>query len=225
MSDHEVRAFYDHEIEDGSATGGRRRPVADWGVGEELFDRMPSRRRFRPSEGPARRDNHAGELAHRDAHPTDAPRRDVHPRERRFVSPAAETAEFELPREQAAAAAEPVAPRPEAPRPEAPRREPARREAPAGLVAPADARPEPPAEPSAPPEAPARAEIDTLDRPGAGRRTVVIRGRGAEPATTPRRARPPRTVGERLGPRPDRVAAWAVALGVLLILIAILTAH
>jgi hypothetical protein len=32
-------------------------------------------------------------------------------------------------------------------------------------------------------------------------------------------------VGERLGPRPDRVAAWAVALGVLLILIAILTAH
>ena len=37
------------------------------------------------------------------------------------------------------------------------------------------------------------------------------------------RRRPPRTVHERLGPRPDRIAAWACALGLLLILIAILT--
>jgi hypothetical protein len=63
--------------------------------------------------------------------------------------------------------------------------------------------------------------------PAATRRTVVIRGRGAEAAlpAARRERRPPRTVGERLGPRPDRVAAWAVALGVLLILIAILTSH
>jgi hypothetical protein len=37
------------------------------------------------------------------------------------------------------------------------------------------------------------------------------------------RRRPPRTVSERLGPRPDRIAAWACALGFLLILIAILS--
>lgn len=40
-----------------------------------------------------------------------------------------------------------------------------------------------------------------------------------------RRRRPrPRPV-QRIGPRPDRIAAWAVALGVLLLLLAILSAH
>src|SRR3954467_13013381 len=45
MSEHEgrSRAFYDHELEE-PRTGGRRRPAADWGVGEDIFDRMPSRR-------------------------------------------------------------------------------------------------------------------------------------------------------------------------------------
>ena len=37
------------------------------------------------------------------------------------------------------------------------------------------------------------------------------------------RRRPPRTMHERLGPRPERIAAWAFALGMLLILIAIAT--
>lgn len=36
--------------------------------------------------------------------------------------------------------------------------------------------------------------------------------------------RPRRTVDQRLGPRPDRIAAWAFALGVLLILLAVATA-
>ncbi len=44
------------------------------------------------------------------------------------------------------------------------------------------------------------------------------------PARRPARRRPPRTVDERLGPRPDRIAAWAFALGMLLILIAVGTA-
>src|SRR5262245_32493458 len=35
------RAFYDHESD---APHRRRRPAADWGVGEDIFDRMPSRR-------------------------------------------------------------------------------------------------------------------------------------------------------------------------------------
>src|SRR4051794_25181524 len=62
MADHEVRgdrAVYDIETEEPRGTG-RRRPAADWGVSEELFDRMPSpRRRFRPAEAPSlRRESH-----------------------------------------------------------------------------------------------------------------------------------------------------------------------
>jgi len=54
-----------------------------------------------------------------------------------------------------------------------------------------------------------------------GRRTVVI---GGHPDRMPvQRTRPPRTAVERIGPRPDRIVGYAVAMGVLLILIAILT--
>jgi hypothetical protein len=62
-----------------------------------------------------------------------------------------------------------------------------------------------------------------------GRRTTVITGR---PERAPRplsvvpaeRRRPPRTPAEWIGPRPERIVAWAFALGLLLILIAISTA-
>jgi hypothetical protein len=139
---------YDHETESPGAR--RRRPVADWGVGEEMFDHLP-RRRF----------TRAGE----------AQRRESHPRER--------------------AAAPVPAPAPMAdvavPRPDAVEVEP---------------------------------RIDSLD----GRRTVVISGRPGETAAPAVRRRAPRTVGERVSHRPDRIAMWAVALGMLLILIAILTA-
>lgn len=61
-----------------------------------------------------------------------------------------------------------------------------------------------------------------------GPRTIVIAGRGAERAL-PRRARDGRRPGgprrEPTGPRPDRVALCAVALGLLLILIAVASAH
>jgi hypothetical protein len=57
-----------------------------------------------------------------------------------------------------------------------------------------------------------------------GRRTVKIGGRPAEFYSAPAR-RPSRTVHERVGSRPDRIAAWAFALGLLLILIAIATAN
>jgi hypothetical protein len=61
-----------------------------------------------------------------------------------------------------------------------------------------------------------------------GRRTVVIRGQVAErpsalPATNQRR-RPARRPSERVGHRPDRVAMYAVGLGFLLILVALLSA-
>jgi hypothetical protein len=59
------------------------------------------------------------------------------------------------------------------------------------------------------------------------RRAVKIQGRGAErnmpwPDAT---RRPPRRPYERHGFRPDRVAMWAVLLGLLLVLVAVLSAH
>jgi hypothetical protein len=63
-----------------------------------------------------------------------------------------------------------------------------------------------------------------------GRRTVRINGRPGERSeiapftSTARRRRPPRTVEERLAGNPTRIIAWAFLLGLLLILIAILTA-
>jgi hypothetical protein len=133
---------YDHETESPGAR--RRRPVADWGVGEEMFDHLP-RRRFTRAGEPQRRESH--------------------------------------PRERAAA--------------------------------PAPAAPEPRAD-----AVPVEPRIDSLD----GRRTVVISGRPGETAVPAVRRRAPRTVGERVSHRPDRIAMWAVALGLLLILIAVLTA-
>jgi hypothetical protein len=56
------------------------------------------------------------------------------------------------------------------------------------------------------------------------RRTVTISGHPEAPLARSARRRPPRTVEERMAHRPDRVAAWAVALGCLLILLAILSA-
>ena len=61
------------------------------------------------------------------------------------------------------------------------------------------------------------------------RRTVKIGGRpeGSLEAARYQRdraRRPPRTTHERIGHRPDRIAMWAFALGLLLILIAVLTA-
>lgn len=174
MPQHEVRgdrAVYDHETEDPRAS--RRRPVADWGVGEEIFDRMPS---------PRRRFGRAGE-------PQPA-RRESHPRERRVEAPR-EVARQDEPRE--------VARREES-------REVAWRE-----VARGDE-----------PREVARREEPRFAAPRGGvegRRTVVIGGQ----ASAARRPRPARTVGERVGPRPDRLAAYAVALGLLLIVIAFLT--
>ena len=49
MSDHHARSarddVYDHEHEEPGAHR-RRRPVADWGVGEDMFEHMPRNRRF-----------------------------------------------------------------------------------------------------------------------------------------------------------------------------------
>jgi hypothetical protein len=55
------------------------------------------------------------------------------------------------------------------------------------------------------------------------RRTVTIRGRGAERNLPV--ARPTVRRHERPGFRPDRAALWAVMLGLLLILVAATSAH
>jgi hypothetical protein len=189
MSQHEglaARAVYDHEVDEPHLGG--RRAVADWGVGEEMFDHLP-RRRFRGADAGRRRERRGG------------------------LEPVAD--------EPRARRLEPVAdaPRPSRtePAPAEERRirhlEPVRDELTVSEVEPTVDEPRPETVPVA------------IAPPPEGRRTVVIRGRGAEGQWTPRRPRAPRTVGERIGPRPDRLAAWAVALGMLLILIAILTAH
>ncbi|MDQ4041367.1 MAG: hypothetical protein M3141_06415 [Actinomycetota bacterium] len=61
------------------------------------------------------------------------------------------------------------------------------------------------------------------------RRTVTITGRPER--AVPRhlrlveieRRRPPRTAVERLGPRPDRIAMWAVFMALFLILVVLLS--
>jgi hypothetical protein len=62
-----------------------------------------------------------------------------------------------------------------------------------------------------------------------GRRTVTIRGRGAERDLTwtaqQSRRRPAVPTHERPGFRPDRAAMWAVLLGLLLVLVAATSSH
>jgi hypothetical protein len=81
------------------------------------------------------------------------------------------------------------------------------------------------------------ADADTVLRDGdyvaaaapAGRRTIEIRGRTVPAPAVPRtvdidRRRPPRRAVERVGPRPDRLALWALVMGLVLILVAVTTA-
>ncbi len=64
------------------------------------------------------------------------------------------------------------------------------------------------------------------------RRTIEIRGRTVPAPSVPRerdrieldRRRPPRRAAERVGARPDRLAMWALLMGLMLILVAVGTA-
>jgi hypothetical protein len=236
MHEHEVRgdrAVYDHETEDPRA-GWRRRPVADWGVGEELFDHMPSpRRRFGRSGEPARRDVHA-----RDGRPAEAGterevgadgmpdrsnRADGAPDGTPLAAAANREAQHDAraSAERQAASVEPDA-QPDARGASADVRS-AYAEA---LMASVEAlAPSADSPARSTPRSPGRAATTDgpVPRGGAndGRRTIVI-GRTSTASPVQRR-RPPRTRGERLGHRPDRIAAWAVALGLLLIIIAFAT--
>jgi hypothetical protein len=159
-----MRAVYDHADDQ---PGSRRGQVADWGVGDELFDHLPRRRFDRRDEGheAARAGDEVrvggGEAVRGD-------------RRREMVA-------ADRPNELVGA------------------------DRPNEIVA-TDYRREP--------------------APAGGRRTVKINGRpGERHASYVARRRPPRTVGERLGTQPDRIAYWAFALGMLLIAVAIATSQ
>ena len=203
MSDHQARprAVYDHS-DDEQRPKRRRRQAADWGVGEEIFDHMPSRRFARRGE------EH------------EIPRGGVEDGRRTIII---ERHEPVQPAEEPSPTDEEFASREAALRArrahdalwggDEPFAEAGRDEhvgAAHASVATIGTEPSP-------------SEVDQPRGGVEGRRTVKIGGRPGELYAPSERRRPPRTVHERLGPRPDRIAAWACALGLLLILIAILT--
>ncbi|HEX3692271.1 MAG TPA: hypothetical protein VHU13_02905 [Solirubrobacteraceae bacterium] len=57
-----------------------------------------------------------------------------------------------------------------------------------------------------------------------GRRLMLVSNERAS-STRPARRRPRPLPIERIGPHPDRIAAWAVVMGVALVLAALLSAH
>jgi len=189
--EHETRArvLYDHESDEPRR---RRHAVADWGVGEDIFDRMPSRRFAR------------------------ADRRAEH-RETRFERRDDAAGSRELgPGESRTIVIERTAPAEAPPRGE-------RRASSVDAMPPAD-EPAPARTFVIETAAPAD-EAPASDRAAAeppARRTVLIKGH-PEALPMARASRPPRTAIERVGTSPDRIVAYAVALGFLLVLIAVLT--
>jgi hypothetical protein len=254
MPDREApaRAVYDHTEEEPRPAGRRRRQVADWGVGEELFDGMPGRRFERRTEHRIPRGG------------ADDGRRTI------VISEAETTVEPEIADEEFASREEALRARREhdavwaGDEPFATDEESLVGEsvedarggpldnaggsfgaaaesfgaarggsldnAGGSFGAAAEsfgAAPESLAAAGTPPAfddvvAPRHERApEGMVRGGVeGRRTVKIGGRPPEFHSAPARRR---AVHERVGPRPDRIAAWAFALGLLLILIAIVT--
>jgi hypothetical protein len=66
-----------------------------------------------------------------------------------------------------------------------------------------------------------------MSAPTTQRRTVVIDGRPgpAHKLAQIERRRPPRRPAERIAARPDRVALWAFLFGLLLVIVALASAH
>jgi hypothetical protein len=219
MPDHEARAraVYDHTDDEPRPAGRRRRQIADWGVGEELFDGMPGRRFDRRGADHAIPRGGADDgrrtiviteddviVEDPEPHEEFASREDALDARRRHDEVWAGDEPFADPGDEPFAAEPTDAPASES------------------FAAAAEAFE---AGGRFAEEPPARPEPDDIVRGGVeGRRTVKIGGRPGEFYGPASRRRPSRTMHERLGPRPDRIAAWAFALGLLLILIAIATA-
>ncbi len=167
--------------------------MADWGVGEDMFEHMPRNRFSRAAEAPRER-----RFAREDGEPRLRAVEDE--------SPEAEAPEGELPRGGVDDGRRTI---------RLGKDEDVPSEI-AAITADRDIDPD---------------ELAVPEK-GAGvpdRRTVKIGGRPEDSLEAARyqrdRARRPRrTAHERVGHRPDRIAMWAFALGLLLILIAVLTA-
>lgn len=217
MADHHARParddLYDHDHEE-PRSGRRRRPVADWGVGDDVFESLPRNRFSRAAEAPPRERRFAredGERRPRDEErrPRDEQRR---PRdEERRLSAVEDAGEPPATAPEAAAGV----PRGGVDDGRRTLRIGKDEDVPSEIAAIAADRDIPSEELPVPP------------RPE--RRTVKIGGRpeGSLEAARyerDRARRPRRTAGERIGHRPDRIAMWAFALGLLLIVIAVLTA-
>src|SRR5436190_3702603 len=82
-----------------------------------------------------------------------------------------------------------------------------------------DPEPEPPRGPSRAATAWAEGRTPLRAAPDPGRRTVHITGQTVAPR------RRPSVTSQRIGARPDRIAGWAVALGLFLVFVAEATAH
>jgi hypothetical protein len=210
------RAVYDHTEEEEPRR--RRRQIADWGVGEELFDGMPGRRFERRGEdhriprGGVDDGRRTIVIADGETRPAAGPVEDV---DAEFAS-REEALRARQEHDAVWAGDEPFA-------------DEAHEEDEQPLAEERDLAEEPfvseaprASGPVAYDRADGIARTDSIVRGGVeGRRTVKIGGRPTEFHSAPVRRR---TVHERVGPRPDRIAAWAFALGLLLILIAIATA-
>ena len=262
--DARTRAFYDHESDEQSPR--RRRAAADWGVNEDIFDRMPSRR-FKRSDRRAEHsdDPEPSRFERRVSGPSEPRSADewaaeAHGREDEYAAPRrAASDEYAAPRR--AASDEFAAPR-SAPRDEyaeaasrfaaeyddapprtpaaAPERRPARRPAESWTddipaVQPDEGKrhvdswlePDPGKELEL---APGESRTIVLETPepepvrvdAHGRRTVTITGH-PDRMPVPRTQRPPKSAVERIGASPDRIVGYAVLLGFVLVLIAVLT--
>jgi hypothetical protein len=230
MSDHEARgrAVYDHTNDDPRPTARRRRPAADWGVGEEIFDRLPGRRFARGDHPRGGADDGRRTIVISGDSVEELPADAGEPDEltRGEFTSRDEALRAHAEHDEVWAGDEPFSGRAERfSGDEAPGRD---DEPFAGRDDRADAD-----EPvwdhadhaAHAPSAAARETYARGDQPG--RRTVKIGGRPGEHLAfdRPPRRRPPKTVGERVGSRPERVAMWAFALGLILILIAVATAQ
>ena len=215
MSDNYARSarddVYDHEDQE-PRSPRRRRPVADWGVGEDMFEHMPRNRFSRTAEAPPRERRFAREDADR------RPRRD----EDGDAGAREDTAlDARAAREDAPAEPGESVPRGGVDDGRRTIRVGKDEDLPSEIAAIAADRDIPVDEPPAP-AAPTGEGIPE-------RRTVKIGGRpeGSLEAARYQRdraRRPPRTTHERIGARPDRIAMWAFALGLVLIIIAVLSA-
>jgi len=206
-----ARAVYDHTEDEQRPSGRRRRQVADWGVGEELFDGMPGRRFERRADHQIPRggaDDGRRTIVIADGQPAEAP---VEVGDEEEFASREEAIRAREEHDAVWGGDEPFAePESRVAEPEPIDEEPVADD----IRGPSAAGDWSVADRSAAPEGIVRGGVE-------GRRTVKIGGRPAEFHSAPVRRR---TVHERVGPRPDRIAAWAFALGLLLILIAIATA-